>query len=126
MTVKRKVGRPAGTGLAITAIKKKEILAILAVGSTRNTAADYVGVGRSTLSETIARDAEFAEQIKKAEATGKLRHEKKIASASAWQASAWHLERKYPEEYGRRTEAAHTSQDDLAAAFSKLIEKLPS
>jgi len=70
-----------------------------------------VGVGRSTLSETIARDAEFAEQIKKAEATGKLRHEKKIASASAWQASAWHLERKYPEEYGRRTELAHTSPD---------------
>jgi hypothetical protein len=111
MTVKRKPGRPVGSGVAITPDKKKEILAILTVGSTRNTAADYVGVGRSTLSETIGRDKEFHEQIKRAEAQGKLRHEKKIAEADAWQASAWHLERKYPEEYALKHKLEHTSPD---------------
>jgi len=95
-------GRPKGIGIVITEAKQKEILAILTIGGSRNDAADYVGVGKSTLHDTIARDADFAEQIKKAEAAGKIRHMRKIDKASQWQASAWFLERKYPAEFGNR------------------------
>ena len=40
-----KRGRPT----VITDDKKREILAVVATGGSRNTAADYVGIGRSTL-----------------------------------------------------------------------------
>lgn len=102
MTRARKAKRPRGRPPAITPAKRLEILAALAVGGSRNEAADYVDVGRSTLSETIDRDPDFAEQVKRAEAKGKIKHLKRIDGADAWQASAWMLERKYPQEFGRK------------------------
>jgi len=101
-STKRDKKRPRGRPAVLTEPKRKEILAILAYGGSRNDAADYVGCAKSTLSQTIARDAAFYEQIKRAEAGGKVRHLKHVAEADAWQASAWFLERKYPEEFGRR------------------------
>lgn len=47
---------------------------------------------------------EFLQELKKAEAAFKAVHTQRLqraAEAGTWQASAWLLERKFPEEYGR-------------------------
>ena len=124
-TTPKRRGRKKGDGMVITADKQREILAVLATGGSRNDAADYVGVGRSTLSDHIARDESFAEQVKKAESAGKIKHLQKIEKSGAWQASAWFLERKYPAEYRQRTE--HTGADGapLAPPAIKIVFEGP-
>lgn len=120
MEEKRGRGRPKGSGIKITPEKEREILAILAVGGSRNDAAEYVGVGKATLHETIDRNEDFAEQVKKAEADGKIRHLKKIEAANAWQASAWFLERKYPKEFGLKQSLEHTGADGAPIQITHL------
>lgn len=120
-TAKRGKGRPR----IITDANEKEILAILSIGGSRNTAADYVGIGRTTLHDHIDRGGSFSEQVKRAEASGQLKHLKKVGGADQWQASAWMLERKWPDEFGRKDR--HEEQtDDMASVLTKLIDKLPN
>lgn len=118
--VKRGRGRPKGYFIKITPEKEREILAILAIGGSRNDAAEYVGVSRSTLHETIDRNEDFAERVKKAEADGKIKHLKKVGDANAWQASAWFLERKYPKEYGLKQTLEHSGPDGAPISISNL------
>ena len=83
-------------------------------------AAEASGVGLSTLHEWRQRGeagealfVDLVERLKKAEANGIARALESIRSASeggAWQASAWILERRYPADYGRRSEVAVTAQ----------------
>lgn len=49
---------------------------------------------------------EFSEAIKKAQVKAKQEHLKNIKRAGkvTWQASAWTLERKYPEEFGQKVQ----------------------
>ena len=86
--------------------KKREILAILAVGGSRRTAAGYVGCAVSTIQSTACRDAEFGRAIRHAEHQSELAYLKNIQTAAKkeqhWRAAAWALERKNPNEYGRR------------------------
>lgn len=126
MTTKRKAGRPKGSGLKITDEKKKEILAVLTMGGSRNIAADYVSVGRTTLLSLIDRDAQFSEQVKKAEAMGQIKHLQTIDKAKVWQASAWMLERKWPQEFGRNQQQQESNTEKLAEAITMLIDKLPN
>ena len=104
---KRGKGRPT----VMTPDKEKEILAILSIGGSRNIACDYVGIGYATLSRRIESSQVFSEQVKKAEATGQLKHIKKVDAADQWQASAWMLERKWPDEFGRRDKTELTGKD---------------
>ena len=46
--------------------KKREILAIVAVGCSRSTAAAYVGCATSTIQNTADRDPAFAEKLRQA------------------------------------------------------------
>lgn len=119
-TEKRGRGRPKGSGLVITAEKKREIFAILSIGASRNDAADYIGVGRTTLHDLIEKDEDFAEQVKKAESAGKIKHMKKVGNAPAWQASAWMLERKWPKEFGAKQQLEHTGADGGPIEFAKI------
>lgn len=109
----------------MTPEKERDILAILATGGSRNVAADYVGIGQATLHDVIARDEKFSERVKKAEASGQLKHLKKIEMAEQWQASAWMLERKWPDEYGRKDRTEQPA-DDMAEIITKLIDRLPN
>mgnify|MGYP000954248146 CR=1 FL=1 len=98
-----KRGRPKGSGTVLTPHRRREILAILTVGGSRNDAADYVGIDRGNL-ETAKLEAhhpDFLRQLKRAEARGKAYHLRRVHDADAWQASAWMLERKYRAEFGR-------------------------
>lgn len=57
---------------------------------------------------------EFFESVKKAEAQAVARNVAVIQSAAkdSWQAAAWWLERKYPQEWGKKDRLEHVGKDD--------------
>jgi hypothetical protein len=83
----------------------------VSAGCTFTAAAKAAGIGLSTLmawkSEPYAQDptyAEFRERLEKAEAEGVRERLERIREAGrqgTWQADAWVLERRHPEDYGR-------------------------
>ena len=86
------------------------------LGATWEKAADAAGVGASTLREWRQRGeadeapfAAFLAALKRAEGEGvarALRTIRQAAESGQWTAAAWLLERRYPADYGRRTEVA--------------------
>ena len=56
---------------------------------------------------------EFFEAIKKAEAQAEARNVAVIQTAArdSWQAAAWWLERKYPQEWGKKERHEHVGKD---------------
>ena len=90
--------------------KKREIIAILTVGCSRETAARYVGCNPRTINNAIQQDDEFAQQVAKAEEQSELFFIKRIRNAAEkeqyWRAAAWALERRLPNRYAAR--GAHT------------------
>ena len=83
--------------------KQREIVAIIAMGCSRRTAAQYVGCAPSTIQNTAERDGKFAERLDHARSQAVVTHVKNINSAAKkaqyWRAAAWALERLRPEEY---------------------------
>jgi hypothetical protein len=98
----KEVGRPR----ALDEFKKREICAVLAVGGSRATAAQYVGCHPDTIRNTAQRDPEFAADLEHAESKHEVKHLTFINKAAAegryWRAAVWALERKFPGRYGRR------------------------
>lgn len=90
--------------------KKREIIAILAVGCSRETAARYVGCHPRTIDKAIRHDPEFAKQVARSEEQSELFFIKRIRNAAEkeqyWRAAAWALERRLPNRYAAR--GAHT------------------
>ncbi|MBN2475841.1 MAG: hypothetical protein JXB62_14610 [Pirellulales bacterium] len=86
--------------------KRREILAILAVGGNREMAARYVGCRVNTIQNTADRDPEFAVQLRQKERQWEVSYLGNIRAAAGnerhWRAAAWALERLDPERYGRR------------------------
>lgn len=94
------MGRPR----ALDAEKKTRILDYLTRGLSRFDAAARVHVVHTTIANEAERDPEFLASLKDAEIDCKLFHLDKIRNAkrdTPWQASAWFLERKWPEEFGK-------------------------
>lgn len=81
-------------------------------GHTHDTAAAHGGISRTTFYEWMQKGAraasgkyaDFADAVQKAEAEakGELIDIVKAQSLRNWQAAAWLLERRYPDEFGRR------------------------
>jgi transposase len=83
--------------------QQKRIFEVLSLGGSLQDAADLLGIDRSTLTRRKQTDAEFAQGIKKATVEGKLVHLKNVKARSPrWQASAWFLERRWGNQFGRR------------------------
>ncbi len=119
----------SGRQSALDAVKRGQICAILAVGGSRATAARYVKCAVSTIRRTAERDAAFAAEIERAEANLEVIHLSNIQRISkrAWHASAWVLERVYPERYGRRapdTVPVEQLQDLLHRFNEMLLEEI--
>ncbi|MCC6126226.1 MAG: hypothetical protein IT426_14805 [Pirellulales bacterium] len=116
-------GRPP----VLTDIKKAEILAVLAAGCSRQTAAAYVGCDLKTIYNTALRDPEFAVQLEKREAVPEVSHLMNLKNASResrfWRASAWYLERRNPERYAPRPLDLVTN-DELERFIRRLTEML--
>ena len=64
---------------------------------------------------------EFFDAIKKAEAEAIIRNNARIQSAArGWQASAWWLERRYPEEWGRKDRMNIDTGDGIKIQIMKV------
>lgn len=110
---------PKGRKTRLTAELQEKICSHLRAGLTIETTAAIVGIGVQTFREWVARGlgtdinrsktplhAAFAAAIQKARAEGEAYHVLNIRAKAAdnWQASAWYLERVYPQKYARRVE----------------------
>lgn len=72
--------------------------------------------------------AEFLEYIKECQAAGveaNLKLIKRASNAGSWQASAWILERRYPEEFGRREKIDMKSETKLEGGGGQVIIYIP-
>lgn len=74
-------------------------------GNTRKVAAALAGIGESTMFDWMARFQSFRTAIEKAEAEAEAAHVanvKREADDGTWQASAWWLERRRRDDWGKR------------------------
>jgi hypothetical protein len=113
-------------------VKRREILAILSVGCSRATAADYVGCSVSTIQKTAERDPAFAEELRRAESRAEIALLQAIQRAAKkeqyWRAAAWALERTKPELFAPRRPQTITHRDlekFLQTLVDLLVEFLP-
>lgn len=79
---------------------RASILESLSEGLAYVHACNYAGISVDTFDRWRKDDADFADDVKKAEAEFVKRAFGKITIADAWQAQAWQLERRFPTEYG--------------------------
>jgi hypothetical protein len=107
---RRRVGRPT----LLTEDLANRLATLLAAGNYDETAARAAGISPRTLREWLhrglsgrKRDEPYARlraELEEARATGEASHVARIAKAAAdgdWKASAFFLERSYPERWGR-------------------------
>src|SRR4051794_5885846 len=97
------------------------ILTALRTGCYMETAAAFAGIHKSTLhdwlkrgrSESKGRYREFSYSVEKALAESELRDLAVIARASErqWQASAWRLERRWPQRWARRSPVTEVEEE---------------
>lgn len=73
-------------------------------GAPRMDAAGAAGISYETFRQWLARHLEFRAAVEKAEATMVTANVRivKAAASKSWQAAAWLLERRRPEDFGRR------------------------
>lgn len=74
------------------------------LGATYEMAAAYGGITFETLRQWRATKPAFSEELKSAEGRAVLKWLYRIeqaANGGTWQAAAWKLERRYPNDYGR-------------------------
>lgn len=82
----------------------KRITDAVAIGATYELACKYAGVSYELFRQWRERNLAFLEAVQEAEgraAVGWLAKIEKAANEGTWQAAAWKLERRYPQEYGR-------------------------
>jgi hypothetical protein len=105
--------------------KRRDICTVLHTGGTRQLAAQHVGCHIETIRRTAGRDPAFAEALAQAEAKSEMRHLAllKKAAQKDWRASAWALERLYPNQYARRSAETLTSQQvtEVVRQFAEAI-----
>jgi transposase len=83
----------------------KKITDAIKLGATYELACGYAGITFETFNQWRKAKPEFSEAVKSAEgaaAVGWLARIEKAANDGTWQAAAWKLERRYPEQYGRQ------------------------
>ncbi len=112
--------------------KKSNVVALVAVGSSRRVAARYVGCAPSTIVRTAARDDKFAAELQKAACEAELGLLNSIRKAAKkeqhWRAAAWILERAHPERYASRSPEVITVAQiaQILAQFSRIVaEEVP-
>ena len=119
---KPKTGRPSKFAPDTAAV----VLAHVRRGSPRHVAANAAGLGRSTLMRWLARGKkerrghfrDFWDALKKAEAELVIELVERITAAAergTWQAAAWTLERRHPEQFS-------THVKELAALRKEVVE----
>ena len=121
------VKRPAHRPTKYTPETVAEITKAIREGCSQEDAALLAGINRATFYEWVNTKPDFAEAVQKAHADFKRANVAAIRAAGmkakdgevkgSWQANAWLLERKHPEEFGLSI-SVRVSVDDL-----KLLKK---
>jgi hypothetical protein len=104
----------AGQPTKLNAEVSEKICQAIRAGNYMETAAAYAGIAKPTLYNWLKRGRDepdtiygaLVEAVELAVAEAEVRDVALIAKAAddgVWQASAWRLERRYPDRYGRRT-----------------------
>jgi len=121
-------GRPP----VLDEIKKAEILAVLATGCNRQSAANYVGCDLKTIYNTALRDPQFEEKLVNRETSSEIAHLVNLKNAGKetrfWRASAWFLERLLPDRYAARTPDTFTVEQFsrlVSAIAQMMVEEVP-
>lgn len=81
------------------------IVQALKLGATERLACEYANISQETYYNWKRNKAEFLEKVKTAQgqaAVVLLARIQQEAREGSWQAAAWLLERRYPDEYGRK------------------------
>ncbi len=112
--------------------RRANVLYFIGLGLSRRMAARQVRCAHTTIARTAARDPLFALDLANAENEVDVESMRQIREAAKeqknWRAAAWLLERRNPDEFGRRT--AHSMSGDhvmelLADVFSYIFPRLP-
>jgi hypothetical protein len=85
------------------------ILAALRAGNTRRAACAAANINSGTFYRWLEEDAAFRDAVEKAEAEAEMHCVTIIRKAADenWTAAAWWLERKFPDNWGRRERFDH-------------------
>ena len=99
------------------------ILRAVEVGLPVERAAHAAGVDAATVRSHRKRHSEFATALEKAEATSALRLVTRIQTASEkqWQAAAWILERRWPNEWARRDPQLTESVQEIGSKIRDFL-----
>ena len=104
-----------------------KICALIADGNYVKTACEAVGISQECHYNWIKVYDEYSEAIKKAEAASEAWHVNNIkkAASKSWQASAWYLERKFAQRWGRQIviQTNDTKLDKLLDAFDAEVRR---
>jgi hypothetical protein len=99
----RRTNSTPGPKPTVTPAVKARLLDMLHAGLSLADSLLIVGISRAAFLRARNDDEEFGRGVKSAAAEGKLHHLKRVRDgAERWQASAWFLERKYGQEFGKR------------------------
>lgn len=90
------------------------LLNALRAGNTRGAAAAYAEISRQTFYRWLESDVSFRDSVEKAEAEAEVRFAAQVAKAATngtWQAAAWWLERRRPNDFALRSRVEMTGKD---------------
>ena len=125
---------------------KEKLLSAIAKGATHSLACSYAGIARQTLGEWIKKGEpllflheeqievhedriyyDFYCDLKRVEAYAAIKWLEKIDQAANvhWQAAAWKLERRHPEEYGKAEKVTKdTSEEEMLKKAKTEVSRL--
>lgn len=113
-----------GARSKLTDARLEVLYKALSQGMTIKAACSLAGIGQSTYYDWATNHPEFVDLVKRAESEMKERALKVINQAAQngqWQAAAWLLERREPNEYGRQD---RVRIEDVRGTAEKLAEKI--
>lgn len=129
---KRKAGRPSKLNDDV----QKVIVDALVRGNFQNVAAELAGVDNATICRWMekgqreepefARYREFREAILVANAEAQdaqITRINRAARDGTWQAAAWLLERRFPDQWGRKDKVQHEGADAFASFLDEVARK---
>lgn len=103
--------------------REAAILQALENGCTRRAAAGAAGIGHTTLYRMLDADRTFRDAVEKAEDVAEARATALVVEAAYkgnWTAAAWWLERRRPDDYGKRVAVDVSIKDEVARIASEL------
>jgi hypothetical protein len=116
---------PAGRPTKYTPERVKRILDAVKLGVAYIDAASYAGISRETFNEWRKQYPDFSDAVEEAAGQAVVANMAKIqkaASEGSWQASAWILERRHPDRYGRtRVELTGAEGGPVAVAANVVV-----